>query len=173
MLILTIKRTLICFLLILPLLFISCSKDKLESNNSEKGVSRDNIQKDKVRFPVLDPVALLEKHIENLEEYYDELNKKDDKSFYVISGLSYDVRKTESLVTPYIGDIKYIDSFYFIDNKGKSTVVSDKVIVTLAFQKNRWVLKEAKKGLLSKSRGTVIMWTDAEEFIKEPLGLNN
>ncbi len=82
---------------------------------------------------------------------------------FVISDISYDVEKTNSMVTPYIGYIEFTE----IIASNKKDAVSSKYKLILSFQHDKWVLKDIKLNFA----GEWVDWSSEIESWKERLGI--
>ena len=83
------------------------------------------------RFSQKDPPALLKQHVATMQETYAGL-------FHAkLVECSYDVQKTDSLVSPYIGSVNYTEDM------GKGAVAKYKI--TLAFHDGAWALKTVRR----------------------------
>ncbi len=83
------------------------------------------------RLSQKDPPALLKQHVATMQETYAGL-------FHAkIVECTYDVQKTDSLVSPYIGYVNYTEDM------GKGAMAKYKI--TLAFQDGAWVLQTVQR----------------------------
>jgi len=87
---------------------------------------------------VHDPVADLKLCASRLEAYYNIKHEGDDAdSTKRVSDVSYDVQKTDSLVSPYAGYIEYT----VIARFGSGDPHEGDERIELVYQENRWVVK--------------------------------
>jgi len=83
-----------------------------------------------------DPVAKLKSHAVCLEKHLREEGSKDTDP-KVIEDVSFDVRKTDSLTSPFVGTIQWVE-------KPKRLDSSFEFRMNLAYQENQWILKEVQ-----------------------------
>jgi hypothetical protein len=83
-----------------------------------------------------DPVAKLKSHAACLEKHLREQESKEANP-RMIEDVSFDVRKTDSLTSPFMGFIQWAE-------KDKSVDSCHEFKMVLAYQENQWVLKEVQ-----------------------------
>ena len=108
-------------------------------------------------------LSALKKHVANLQKSF-----ADDTD--TISDVSYDVQKTDSVVSPFIGKIEYEVQPYD-DDEGKPYSFHYEFKLTLAYQESRWVIKEAIERTMGQGQSE--LWEPVESFrdIPERLGI--
>ncbi len=126
----------LCLLLVVTLAFTAgCDRlkgddpaAKLKSNAAAGSASTVPVNKDD------DPVAKLKSHAVCLEKHLREEKSHATKAD-VIKDVSFDVRKTDSLVSPFVGTIRWVRTDGFLESDFEYEM-------TLAYQENQWILKE-------------------------------
>ena len=118
----------LCLLLVVTLAF-TAGCDRLKGDSPIAKLNGD------------DPVAKLKSHAVCLEKHLREENLRNEKLYAikadVIKDVSFDVRKTDSLVSPFVGTIRWVAT--------SSHVGGDfEYEMTLVYQENQWVLKEVQ-----------------------------
>lgn len=100
---------------------------------------------------VKDPKSEMENEVNRLMQL-----AASDEACRAISGWAYDVQKTESLVSPFVGYVTCVDGFY-------------EIRVSYAFQNERWVMKEAKARPQEKARKLLARSiSNIDEWLEEP-----
>lgn len=85
-----------------------------------------------------DPIATIQDRARYLENYFNIEHREDSGGKqYTVKDISYDVEKTQSLVSPLAGTIEFL----MLENGAPSC----KEKVQLAWQDGRWVVKSAIK----------------------------
>ena len=116
----------LCLLLVVTLAF-TAGCDRLKGDSPIAKLNGD------------DPVAKLKSHAVCLEKHLREENLRNEKLYAikadVIKDVSFDVRKTDSLVSPFVGTIRWVRTDGFLESDFEYEM-------TLAYQENQWILKE-------------------------------
>jgi hypothetical protein len=123
------------FLLAVALATAGCTKSVSESGTQNNAPAIAD-----AKPAQLDPVAQLKAHIDHLQKAYPRMDKDDRREIFEIS---YDVKRTDSLVSPYTGLITFTER---VRNTARSDVADGDFakVLELVYQEGQWVLTGIK-----------------------------
>jgi hypothetical protein len=86
-----------------------------------------------------DPVASLKENVQHFEDYYNtsHMGDYDNGCTQRVAGVAYDVKKTDSLISPFLGFVTYISS-----HTDSNSAIKTERKVELAYQDNHWVVNK-------------------------------
>lgn len=102
--------------------------------------------------PPPDPVALMKQHIANLHTQ----PKEESGTMSKWEKISYDVKKTDSLISPFVATIEATKTEWSLHPNISHVLSHYKFKVDLAFQDNKWVIKKLHERATQDQVG--LMW---------------